>query len=54
MLNGGMTLRDRPVVKIHLQSDELEFLERLSRKRNATASEAKRAKAKSTTPWLLK
>ena len=40
-----MSLRGRPVVKIQLQSDEREFLERLSRKRNAPTSESKRAKA---------
>lgn len=40
-----MTLRGRPIVKIQLQSDEREFLERLSRERNAPAAEAKRARA---------
>lgn len=36
----GMTFRGRPVVNIEIQSDESEFLERLSRKRNAPASDA--------------
>lgn len=40
-----MSVLGRPVVRIELQADEREFLERLSRKRHAPAAEAKRAKA---------
>lgn len=39
-----MSLRGRPVVKIQIQAGEREFLERLRRKRNAPASEPKRAR----------
>jgi len=40
-----MKTRGRPVLQIELQPDERDFLQRLSRKRNAPAAEIKRAQA---------